>query len=122
MLPALLTIGMHRGRLTPVGLAELTSANPAKLFGLWPRKGAIAVGFDADAVIVDLDREVAVGPDATHSRYTSAFEGMRLRGWPVLTMRRGEVVFEDGEVRLVPGTGEILRPGAYDRAPVRVTA
>lgn len=112
MLPVLLTVGVLRERMSPVRLAELTSANPAKLFGLWPRKGAIAVGADADAVIVDLEREAAVGPDVTHTRYTSAFEGMRLRGWPVLTMRRGEIVFDDGEVRLRPGTGEIMRPGA----------
>ena len=51
----------------------------------------------------------------THSRYTSAFEGLPLRGWPVLTLRRGEVVFADGEVRLREGSGEILRPGAYDK-------
>ncbi|MGH2377779.1 MAG: dihydroorotase [Candidatus Limnocylindria bacterium] len=122
MLPVLVTYGLLRDRLSPVRLAELTALSPARLFGLAPRKGAIAVGADADAVIVDLDREAAVGPDATHSRYTSAFEGLPLRGWPALTLRRGEVVFDDGDVRLVPGSGEVLRPGAYDRAPVEATA
>lgn len=116
LLPVLVTFGLLRGRLTPERLAELTSLNPARTFGLAPKKGAIAVGADADAVIVDTDREVPVGPDMTHSRYTSAFEGLPLRGWPVLTLRRGEIVFSDGEVRLRPGTGEILRPGAYDAA------
>lgn len=119
MLPALLTHGVLRGRISPVRLAELTALAPARLFGLAPRKGAIAVGADADAVIVDLDRETVVGPEVTHSRYTSAFEGAPLRGWPLLTLRRGEVVFEDGEVRLRPGSGEILRPGAHDAVPAQ---
>lgn len=122
MLPVLVTHGLLRDRLSPVRLAELTAANPAKLFGLWPRKGAIAVGADADAVIVDLETEATVGPEVTHSRYTSAFEGLALRGWPVLTLRRGEVVFKDGDVHLRPGSGEVLRPGAYDDLPVEVTA
>jgi dihydroorotase-like cyclic amidohydrolase len=116
LLPVLVTFGLLRGRLTPERLAELTSLSPARTFGLAPKKGAIAVGADADAVIIDTEREVPVGPDMTHSRYTSAFEGLPLRGWPVLTLRRGEIVFTDGEVRLRPGTGEILRPGAYDAA------
>jgi dihydroorotase-like cyclic amidohydrolase len=116
LLPVLVTFGLLRGRLTPERLAELTSLNPARTFGLAPKKGAIAVGADADAVIVDTEREAPVGPDMTHSRYTSAFEGLPLRGWPVMTLRRGEIVFTDGEVRLRPGTGEILRPGAYDAA------
>jgi len=121
LLPVLVTFGLLRGRLTPERLAELTSLNPARTFGLAPKKGAIAVGADADAVIVDIEREVPVGPDVTHSRYTSAFEGLPLRGWPVLTLRRGEVVFTDGETRLRLGTGEILRPGAYDAAPAGST-
>jgi dihydroorotase-like cyclic amidohydrolase len=113
-LPALITFGVLRDRLTPVRLAELCARAPARTFGIAPRKGAIAVGADADAVIVDLEREVRVSPEMTHSRYTSAFEDLPLRGWPVLTLRRGEIVFADGEVRLRPGSGEILRPGAYD--------
>src|SRR6266568_361413 len=111
MLPVLVTFGLLRGRLTPPRLAELTSLSPARTFGIHPRKGAIAVGADADAVIVDVEREARVAPEMTHSRYTSAFEGLPLRGWPVLTLRRGEIVFADGEVRLREGSGEILRPG-----------
>ncbi|HYK98161.1 MAG TPA: amidohydrolase family protein [Candidatus Acidoferrales bacterium] len=118
MLPVLITFGLLRGRISAERLAELCAAAPARIFGLAPRKGAIAVGADADAVIVDLDREAPVGPQMTHSRYTSAFEGLALRGWPVLTLRRGETVFVDGEVRLREGSGEILRPGAYDTAGV----
>ena len=119
MLPVLVTFGLLRGRLTATRLAELCSLAPARTFGLTPRKGAIAVGTDADAAIVDIEREAVVGPETTHSRYTSAFEGLPLRGWPALPLRRGEVVFRDGEVRLRPGSGEILTPGAYEREPAR---
>lgn len=111
LLPVLVTFGLLRGRVDAVRLAELTALAPARTFGLAPRKGAIAPGADADCVIVDLEREAPVGPEMTHSRYTSAFEGLPLRGWPVLTMRRGEVVYEDGETRLRAGTGMVLRPG-----------
>jgi dihydroorotase-like cyclic amidohydrolase len=122
MLPVLVTFGLLTGRLTPERLAELTAANPARTFGIWPRKGAIAVGADADAVILDLDREVPVGPAVTHSRYTSAFEGLPLRGWPSLTLRRGEAVFADGEAHLRPGSGEVLRPGAHEAAELATSA
>lgn len=115
LLPVLVTFGLLRGRLSPERLADLVALGPARTFGLYPRKGAIAVGADADAVIVDVEREATVGPEVTHSRYTSGFEGLALRGWPVLTMRRGEILFDAGEVRLRPGTGEILRPGAAQR-------
>src|SRR5206468_1969271 len=60
MLPVLVTFGLLRGRLTPTRLAEITALEPARTFGLFPRKGAISVGADADAVIVDLEREATV--------------------------------------------------------------
>lgn len=112
MLPSLITTGLLRGRLTAERLAEVTALGPARTFGIAPRKGAIAVGADADLVAVDLEREAEVGPDRTRSRYTSVFEGMPLKGWPVLTLRRGEVIFENGEPRMNPGSAVVLRPGA----------
>jgi allantoinase len=76
-------------------LVELNSYNPARQFGLYPRKGAIAVGSDADFVVIDLDEEREV----THTgKGTSLYVGWRLRGWPVMTISRGRIVFEDGEV------------------------
>ena len=65
MLPVLLTEGVLKGRITLEKVAELTALNPAKLFGYYPQKGSIAVGSDADLVVVDLEREAVVGPETT---------------------------------------------------------
>ncbi len=112
MLPVVLTEGVLGGRIELETVAATMAENPARLFGLYPRKGAIAVGSDADLVAIDLETERRVGPDITHSKYTSASEGLSLRGWPVLTVRRGEVLLRDGEVSVRPGTGRVLRPTA----------
>lgn len=112
MLPMLISEGTRRG-LSLERLVALTAENPARLFGLYPRKGTIAVGCDADLVLWDLRRERSVRADAMHSRadYTP-YEGTSVTGWPVLTLRRGQVVFEDGRVVGVPGSGQVLRRGA----------
>ena len=75
-----------------------------------PEKGTIAEGSDADLVIVDLDAEHTVGDDATaaHSDF-SIFDGMTFRGWPVMTISRGEVVAEGGKLVGEPGRGRYLR-------------
>ena len=70
-------------------------SNPARRFGLWPRKGEIEVGFDADLVLVDLDEERVV---EHNGKGTCIYEGWKLKGWPVMTVARGEVVYENGEV------------------------
>jgi dihydropyrimidinase len=74
---------------------ELNSYNPARRFGLLPRKGMLAVGADADLVVVDLDLEKEV--KAT-GKGTCLYDGWKLRGWPVLTVSRGRVVAENGVV------------------------
>jgi len=108
ILPVLLTEGVLKGRITLEKVAEVTSLNPARIFGYYPQKGAIAVGSDADLCIVDLNTERVVGVDTTHTQFTSAFDGVALKGWPIMTIRRGEVIFEDGEVIAKPGSGRLL--------------
>jgi dihydroorotase-like cyclic amidohydrolase len=99
ILPVLLTEGVHRGRLSLPQVVELTSARAARLFGLYPRKGALEVGSDADLVVVDLDREVEVDLRTLNSVVDfSPYEGYSARGWPALTVAGGEVVYEKGEV------------------------
>jgi dihydroorotase-like cyclic amidohydrolase len=99
ILPVLLTEGVHRDRLTIQRVVDLTSANAARLFGLYPRKGALEVGSDADLVIVDPDREVKVDLPALHTVADySPWEGYLARGWPAVTIAGGEVVYAQGEV------------------------
>jgi dihydropyrimidinase len=86
-----------------------TSTNAARRFGLYPRKGVIAEGSDADLVIWDPSRTdtVRAADDLSNSDY-SVYEGRRVTGWPVMTIRRGEVVFENGRVTGQPGTGNVI--------------
>lgn len=91
----MLHFGVRQRGLPLQRLVELNSYNPARRFGLYPRKGAIEVGADADLTVVDLDEEREVTYDG---KGTCLYEGWRLRGWPVLTISRGRIVYEDGKV------------------------
>lgn len=109
ILPALLTEGVHRGRLALERVVELTSSNAARLLGLYPRKGTLQPGADADLVIVDLDREVKVDLRVLSSVADfSPYEGYVARGWPAVTIAGGEVVYEDGEVVASAARGRVL--------------
>jgi dihydropyrimidinase len=112
-LPMLYSEGVRSGRLTLGRFVELTSTNAAKLFGLYPRKGTIAVGSDADLIIFDPDLTYTIERSMLKSNSDySAFEGWRVTGWPVVTFRRGEIVFRDGEILGQPGSGLIVPRGA----------
>ena len=97
---------------------EVTATNAARIYGLYPRKGTIAVGSDADLVVWDQDREVVITADLLHSAcdYTP-YEGMRVRGWPTLVFSRGEVVVEEGKLLAAPGRGRFLRCGRPSPLP-----
>ena len=109
ILPVLLSEGVRRRGLSLERVAEICSANVARIFGMWPRKGSLQVGADADLVIVDLDMEKTVTAAGLRGRADySIYEGMSLTGWPVLTMLRGEVIARDGELLAKPGQGKFL--------------
>jgi len=94
-LPLLITEGVLKRGLPLSRLVEMNSYTPARRFGLYPHKGSLQPGADADLVLVDLETE----RDVVHEgKGTCIYEGMSLRGWPVLTVSRGRVVYEDGEV------------------------
>ncbi len=109
LLPLLMTEGVAAGRLSLERLVQVASEQPARAFGLYPRKGGLHVGADADVIIVDPDRERRVVPDdlTTWSDF-SPFEGMMLRGWPDIVILRGRVIVEDGELVGAAG-GRYLR-------------
>jgi dihydroorotase len=110
-LPLFLTHGVHAGRMTLEQYVRASSEGLARAWGLYPRKGAIAVGSDADLTIVDLDRAGVVEEARLHGRSNlTPFEGWRTRGTAVATIVRGRVVMLDGQLvgapsgRLVPRT------------------
>jgi len=94
-LPLLLNEGVHNRGLSLSRLVEMNSYTPARRFGLYPRKGSLQIGADADVILVDLDEEREVVHEGNG---TCIYEGWKLKGWPVLTISRGRVVYEDGQV------------------------
>jgi dihydropyrimidinase len=108
-LPLLFSEGVGQGRLDLNAFVALTATNHAKLYGLYPKKGTIAVGSDADIAIWDPERETTITAGMLHDNvgYTP-YEGRRLRGWPVTVISRGRVVVEDGRLAAARGSGAFL--------------
>jgi dihydropyrimidinase len=107
--PLLFSEGVRKGRIDPNRFVALTAANHARLYGLYPRKGTIAVGADADIAIWDPDRHTVVTAAMLHDQtgYTP-YEGRHLTGWPVTVLSRGRVVIEEGQLKAERGSGEFL--------------
>lgn len=109
MLPVLLSEGINKRRLTLPALQRVCCENPAKIFGNYPRKGIIKVGADADLVMIDLKMKRKVRAENLHQKVDwTPYEGWNLKGWPVLTLRRGQVIFQDQERVGAPGSAEFL--------------
>jgi dihydropyrimidinase len=109
-LPILFSEGVTKGRIDLNRFVALTATNHAKIDGLYPRKGTIAVGADADITLWDPNRKETIrqailhhGPDYT------PYEGLQVTGWPVVTIARGEIVCEEGRVKSAPGFGRYLK-------------
>jgi dihydropyrimidinase len=102
--------GVRAGRIDAQRFVEVTASGPARIFGLWPRKGTIAVGSDADLVVWDPVKETRLSAETLHMRVDhSPYEGRVVRGGPVVVMSRGEVIVDRGEWRGRAGHGEFLR-------------
>ena len=106
-LPLLFTYGVKAGRISLEEFVNLTSARHAQTYGLYPRKGTIAVGADADIAVWDPEKKVTV--ETTHDRtgYTP-YRGKNLTGWPVTVLSRGEVIIENGKLSAERGRGRFL--------------
>jgi dihydropyrimidinase len=116
MLPLFYTEGVEAGRLSLERFVALTSTNAARLFGLYPRKGTIAVGSDADLVVWETGGRRTVRDEDLFSRAGhSVYRGRELRAWPAITVRRGEIVFEDGKIVAAAGTGRPVPRGRTER-------
>ena len=110
-LPVLLTGGVHARGLSLERVADLTATAPARLFGLYPQKGSIAIGADADFALVDTQRTWTFRPEHLQTRSgISPYLGRTFRGAAVRTIVRGRTVFADGEIVGDAGWGKLVRP------------
>ncbi len=108
-LPMLFSAGVRTGRISLEQFVAITSTNAAKLFGLYPRKGTIAVGADADLVLWDANATRTIEGATMHSRSDfSPYDGWDVTGWPAYTLSRGEVVAEGTRILAKPGRGKLL--------------
>jgi dihydropyrimidinase len=119
-LPILFSEGVTNGRISAQRFVELTATNPAKMYGLYPRKGSLAIGADADIVIYDPKRTVTITNSILHHNvdYTP-YEGLEVTGWPEIVLSRGEVIVKDGEYCGQDGRGKFQRCGLPDTAKPR---
>ena len=113
LMPMLFSEGVLAGRISLDRFVELTSASAARLFGLYPRKGAIAVGSDADLALWDpAERRVIDGARMQSRAGYSVYDGWTVQGWPRFVLRRGQIVLADGRVTAQPGQGRWVRRDA----------
>jgi dihydropyrimidinase len=108
-LPILFSEGVVKGRIDLPRFVALTATNNAKLYGLHPQKGTIAVGSDADLAIWDPEKRVTITNDILHHNvdYTP-FEGLEVQGWPETIVSRGEMIIENNQLKATPGRGRFL--------------
>jgi dihydropyrimidinase len=118
-LPLLYSEGVLGGRLTLERFVELTATGPAKAYGLHPRKGAIAIGADADLVVWDEREFVLSNSQLHHAVDHTPYEGMTLRAWPGMTIARGEVVWDGQRFLGRAGRGQFLPCGVPSLLPRR---
>ncbi len=116
-LPILFSEGVRKGRISLRRFVELSASNPARIFGLYPQKGVIAVGSDADLAIWDEEMRATVTIEKLHDNmdYTP-YESMELEGWPTTTIAGGAIVWHEGRATGTPGSGRLLRRGAPQTA------
>ena len=114
-LPILFSEGVVGGRISVSDFVRLTATQPARIFGLHPRKGSIMPGADADLVLWDPTKRVTISNEAMqHAIDYTPYEGREVTGWPVATIRRGKVVMRDGKVQSPVGSGRYLAVAPYD--------
>jgi dihydropyrimidinase len=102
--------GVREGRISLNRMVELLCTNPAKLFGLYPRKGTLAVGSDADVVVFDPDKRTTISASTHHSRSDyNLYEGTEVQGSPEIVLLRGSVIVDGMELLAKPGSGQFIK-------------
>jgi dihydropyrimidinase len=117
-LPLMFSEGVGKGRIDLNTFVSVTATNAAKIYGLYPRKGTIAVGSDADIAIWDPHKQVTITVDDLHDAmdYTP-YEGFEITGWPETVISRGDVIVRDGNLNAAPGRGAFLPCDRPDPSP-----
>ena len=116
-LPLVFAGGVSTGLISPQRFVELASTNPARIFGMYPRKGTLDAGADADVIIVDPEAETEIDATRLHSAIDySPFQGMRVGGFPTWTLSRGEIIVDRGEPVAKRGRGRLAERGTIDPA------
>lgn len=108
LLPFMFEFGVKRGKITVELMVRVTSTKPAQIFGLYPRKGILREGSDADLVILDDSTRRVVSDDLHGVSGWSPYEGMEMSGFPLVTISRGEIVYEEGEITGRPCRADVL--------------
>jgi dihydropyrimidinase len=121
LLPLVYDGGVNRGRINLIRLVQVLSENPARVFGLYPRKGTLALGSDADLVVFDPNREFTIRAENQHSKaaYT-LYEGRTVLGWPEMSFQRGQRVLWHGQVLAEPGGAHFLPTQPAKTKPLKV--
>ena len=113
-LAVLYTLGVCTGRISMNRLVQIFSTATAKLFGLFPRKGTIAVGSDADIVVLDPDKETTISVKTHHMNIDyNMYEGMKMKGMPDVVLSHGNLVISDGQYVGTPGQGRFMKRGTH---------
>jgi dihydropyrimidinase len=114
--------GVRAKRITLNRMVELLATNPAKLFGLYPRKGTIAVGSDADIVVFDPEKRLTISASTHHSKIDyNLFEGTEVTGSPEVVLLRGNVLVEGDELVASPGIGQFVARAKFGEELKAVT-
>jgi dihydropyrimidinase len=101
---------VRAGRIDVHRFVELVSTSPAKMFGLWPKKGTIAVGSDGDIVLFDPEKEVTLSSKTHHMRVDyNPYEGRVVKGAPAVVLSRGEVLVDHGTFKAKAGRGQFVK-------------
>ncbi|GAK50819.1 dihydropyrimidinase [Candidatus Moduliflexus flocculans] len=115
-LPVMWHLGVNSGKISPNRFVEITSTNPAKIFGLYPQKGTISVGAHADLVIFDPEKEHTISAETHHMNVDyNCYEGMTVKGWPKQVMVRGKTLVKDGEWLGAQGYGEFIPRKSFNK-------
>jgi dihydropyrimidinase len=112
--PIVFSEGVQRGRISLQMMVATMCTNPARMYGLYPRKGTLALGSDADIVLIDPRKRVTLAAASLnqHTDYCP-FEGLEVTGYPVLTIARGDIIAQNGKYLGAPARGQFLKRGPY---------